>query len=88
VYDDPEGVKGAAAGLKGDLEREFGAALLFNKLDALSLLMQQMSQTYFSDSVTTVHSSNRSLSRETSKRDPLRVDTLSCLMPRVRSYTS
>lgn len=89
MYADPEGVNGSAVGLKGDLERGFGAASLFNLLDGLSLSIElHMSQTYFSDSVTTDHSSNRSLSRVTSKRDPLLVDTLSCLMPRVRSYTS
>lgn len=91
VYEEPEGVKGGAAGLNGDLERGFVTGLLSDELvsiDIVYALVVNRVGTYFSEDVTTVHSSNRSLNLETSNREPVLEVTLSCLTSRMRSYTS
>lgn len=91
VCDEPEGVKGGAVGLNGDLERGFVVELLSDKFSFhchCLCIAGDGARTHFSEEVTTVHSSNRSLNFEISNREPFLEVTLSCLTSRMRSYTS
>jgi hypothetical protein len=80
---DFDGEKEGATGFNFVLECVRGSALLFDML-AFVPQLQVRKGAYFSRSVTIVHSSNRWLSLETSKREPLLVFT-SSLTSRIRS---